>query len=328
MYLFLAAQLFASPSTYWHALWWLHLTVVPSQSWAPCACLIANLTIDNLVRFFAEQGVTEEQADNVFEYAYQWLTKAIANRPSQSAKIQSVLAEVNLAISEAGNKPPRGHGVQWWQPFFRRPAQLYVGPLLADEHATQYGPFDEPVEDSAILNRNYVRAIDASRHQSAPSDTISLGHTSPESSISPPASRLMTHTTDPDSKMESGVAPSAPPASSALPLPAAMDAHTPTAQPPATSSSMSLTVVRHDVPTAHIDNALLYNNPYAQTLPYSDDTPMDDNYSSIHTFFNVSIHLSWTTLIINYLIEWVTWVSSLEGENVTYLALYTFVLIY
>jgi hypothetical protein len=78
-YLFLAAQLFASPSAYWHALWQLHLTVVPGQSWAPCACLIANLTIDNLVRFFAEQGVSEEQADDVFEYTYQWLTKAVAN---------------------------------------------------------------------------------------------------------------------------------------------------------------------------------------------------------------------------------------------------------
>ena len=133
-YLFLAAQLFASPSAYWHALWRLHLTVVPGRSWAPCACPIVNLTIDDLVQFFAEQGATEEQAD-VFEYAYQWLTKAVTDRPSQSAEIQSVLAEVNLTISEAGNKPPRGHGVQWWQPFFRRPAQLYAGPLLVDERA-------------------------------------------------------------------------------------------------------------------------------------------------------------------------------------------------
>jgi hypothetical protein len=191
-YLFLAAQLFMSPSAYWHALRRLHLTVAPGRSWAPCACPIANLTINDLVRFFAEQGVSEEQADNVFEYAYQWLAKAVADRPSQSAEIQSVLDEVNLAISEAGNKPPRGHGVQWWQPFFRWPAQLYAGPLLADERAaltTQYGPFDEPVEDSAILDPDYVSAIGASRHQSAPSDTVSLGHTSPESSIGPPASR-------------------------------------------------------------------------------------------------------------------------------------------
>jgi hypothetical protein len=124
-----------------------------------------------------------------------------------------------------------------------------------DECATlvaQYGPFDEPIEDSAILDPNYVGAIDASRHQLATSDTVSLGHTSPESSIDPPAS-------------------------SALPLPAAMDTHMPTAQPPATSSSMSLTFVRHNVPVAHIDDALLYDNPYAQTLPYGDDTPMDDN---------------------------------------------------
>jgi len=87
----------------------------------------------------------------------------------------------------------------------------------------------------------------------------------------------MTHTTDPDSEMESGVAPSALPASSALLLPAAMDAHTPMAQPPATSSLMSLTFIRHDMPIACIDDALPYDNPYAQTLPYSNDTPMDDN---------------------------------------------------
>jgi hypothetical protein len=279
-YVFLAAQLFTSPSTYWHALRQLHLTIVPSRTWTPYTGLTVNLTIDNLMQFFAMQGVTEEQADDMFEYAYQWLTKAINNRPSQSAKIQSILGEVNLAISKAGNRLPRGHGVQWWQPFFRRPAQLYAGPLLAAEHATliaQYGPFDEPVEDSAILDLDYVRAIDTSRHQLAPSDTVSLGHTSPKSSISPPASRLMTRTTDPDSEMESGVAPSAPPASSALPLPAALDAHAPLAQPSATSSLMLLTFVCHDVPIAHIDEVLLYNDLYAKTLPYGDDTPMDNN---------------------------------------------------
>jgi len=87
----------------------------------------------------------------------------------------------------------------------------------------------------------------------------------------------MTRTTDPDSEMESGVAPSAPPASSALPLLAAMDTHVPLAQSPATSSSMSLTFVRHDASIARIDDVLPYDNPYAQTLPYGDDTPMDDN---------------------------------------------------
>jgi hypothetical protein len=157
------------------------------------------------MRFFAAQGVDKEQADDAFEYAYQWLTKAIIDRPSQLAEIQLVLDEVNLAISKAGNRPPQGYGVQWWQPFFRWPAQLYAGPMPADEHAalvTQYGPFDEPIEDSAILDPDYIGAIDANRHQSAPSDTVSLGHTSPESSIGPPASRPMTRTTNPDSEME------------------------------------------------------------------------------------------------------------------------------
>jgi hypothetical protein len=105
-YVFLATQLFTSPSAYWHALRQLHLTVVPGRSWTPYAGSIANLTIDDLMRFFAAQGVTEEQADDVFEYAYQWLTKAVIDRPSRSAEIQSVLGEVNLTISEAGNRPP------------------------------------------------------------------------------------------------------------------------------------------------------------------------------------------------------------------------------
>jgi hypothetical protein len=268
------------PSAYWHALRQLHVTIVPGRSWAPCACPIANLTINDLVRFFAKQGVSEEQADDVFEYAYQWLAKAVADRPSQSAEIQLVLDEVNLAISEAGNKLPRGHGVQWWHPFFRRPAQLYVEQLPADECAalvTQYRPFEEPVEDSAILDPDYVGAIGASQHQSAPSDTVLLGHTSPKSSIGPPASRPMTCTTDPDSEMESGVALSAPPASSAPPLLAARDAHASTAQPPATSSLMSLKFVSHDAPIARIDDTLPYDDPYAQTLPYGDDTLMDDS---------------------------------------------------
>jgi hypothetical protein len=76
-YVFLAAQLFTSPSVYWHAFWWLRLSIVPGRTWTPYAVSMANLTIDDLVRFFTVQGVTEEQADDMFEYAYQWLTKAI-----------------------------------------------------------------------------------------------------------------------------------------------------------------------------------------------------------------------------------------------------------
>ena len=90
----------------------------------------------------------------------------------------------------------------------------------------------------------------------------------PESSIGPPASRPMTRITDPDSEMESGVAPSMPPASSALPLlAAAQDTHASLAQMSVTSSSMSLTFIRPSTPIACIDN-LPYMGLYAQTLPY------------------------------------------------------------
>jgi len=86
----------------------------------------------------------------------------------------------------------------------------------------------------------------------------------------------MTHITDLDSKMESGVAPSVPPASSMLPLPAAaQDAHASLAQTSATLSSMSLTFVCPSTPIACIDD-LPYMDPYAQKLPYGEDTPMDD----------------------------------------------------
>jgi hypothetical protein len=87
----------------------------------------------------------------------------------------------------------------------------------------------------------------------------------------------MTHTTDPDSEIESGVAPSMLPASSALPLPAAaQDAHTSLAQTSATSSSMLLTFVCPSAPVTRIENPL-YVDPYIQTLPYGEDTPMDNN---------------------------------------------------
>ena len=210
----------------------------------------------------------------MFEYVYQWLTTAATNQVSQASEIQSLLGEVNLAIHEAGNKPPRANSAQWWQRFFLRPAQL-----LADECATlatQYGLFDEPVKDLSILDLEFIGPIEASQHQSDPSDTVSLGHTSPESSISPPASRPMTHTTDPDSEMESGVAPSAPPASSVLPMLAvAQDAPASLAQPTPTSHLMSLTFIRPSAPIVWIDNPP-YKDPYAQTLPYGDDTLMDD----------------------------------------------------
>jgi hypothetical protein len=251
------------------------MTVVHGQSWNPYARSIDNLTINNLMHFFAKQGVTEEEADNTFEYTYQWLTIATTERASQS-----LLDKVNLAFCEATNRLPQVNGVQWWQPFFLRPAQLYAGQLPAEECTaltTQYGPFDDPVKDSSILNPEYVGTIEASRHQSVPSDTVSLGHTSPESSIGLPASRPMTHITDPDSKMESGVAPSVLPASSVLPLPAtAQDDQTSLAQTPATSSSMLLTFVRPAAPIACIDNPP-YEDPYTQTLPYGEDTPMGDN---------------------------------------------------
>ena len=86
----------------------------------------------------------------------------------------------------------------------------------------------------------------------------------------------MTRTTDPDSEMESGVAPSVLPANSALPLLAmAQDAHTSLAQTSATSPSMLLTFICQAAPITRIDD-LPYVDLYAQKLPYGDDTLMDD----------------------------------------------------
>ena len=91
----------------------------------------------------------------------------------------------------------------------------------------------------------------------------------------------MTHITDLDSEMESGVDPSMPPASSMLSLPA------PTNEDPSLldwpsmmSPLMLLTIIHPDQPIDRIDNTLLYNDLYAKTLPYGDDTPMDDKPSS------------------------------------------------
>jgi len=86
-----------------------------------------------------------------------------------------------------------------------------------------------------------------------------------------------------------------------------------------TSPSMLLTFVCPEKPIAHINNhdELPYDDRYTQTLSYSDDTPMD---VILNTFFNFSIvllmYMDYTITLI-YLVDWVTWVSNLEGENVT-----------
>ena len=91
----------------------------------------------------------------------------------------------------------------------------------------------------------------------------------------------MTRTTDQDSEMESSVDPSMPPASSTLPMPApANEDHSSLDLTSTTSQTMSLTFVQHNEPMAHIDDKLPYADPYVQTLPYGDDTPMDDKLSS------------------------------------------------
>jgi hypothetical protein len=103
-YLFLAAQLFASPSTYWHALQQLHLTVAPGRLWAPCACPIANLTIDDLMRFFAEQGYQRSRQTTCLSMRINGSPKPLLidlpNRPRFNRSwIRSTSQSARLAIS-------------------------------------------------------------------------------------------------------------------------------------------------------------------------------------------------------------------------------------
>jgi hypothetical protein len=76
------------------------------------------LTTDNLAHFFASEGITEEEADDTYEYTYQWLIAAATSQPSQTEEIQPLLDQVNLAICEVGGGPPHAHGKQWWHPWF------------------------------------------------------------------------------------------------------------------------------------------------------------------------------------------------------------------
>jgi len=177
------------------------------------------------------------------------------------------------------NQTPPANGEQWWHAWFLWPEQ----PLTQQEHtqwlnaaqataiAEQYGrgPFTNTVGRIAQQNSKYTGTLEASQHQAASSDTVLLGHTSPKLSTGPPASRLVTHITDLDSEMESSVDPSV-----CLPV-----AHF-HCWPSMTSTSMSLTIIHPDEPIACIDDKLLYDNRYAKTLPYGDDTPMDDTLSS------------------------------------------------
>jgi len=88
----------------------------------------------------------------VFEYAYQWLTIATTQRISQTAEIQSLLGEVNLTIHKASNRLPPGNGVQWWQPLFLQPAQLFAGQLPVDECVAVQGPVHTNSNDTPMDN--------------------------------------------------------------------------------------------------------------------------------------------------------------------------------
>jgi len=177
-------------------------------------------------------------------------------------------------LCEFGNWVPPVNGEQWWYPQFLRPEQWFTHEECAHQLNTaqsttiaeQYGssPFANTVGCITQQNPDYAGALEASQHQAAPSDTISVGHTSPESSTSPPASRPVTCITDLDSEMESSV-DSVPPASSTLSMPApANEDHSSLDQPSTMSSLMSLTFVCLDKLITHIDNELPYDDPYAQ----------------------------------------------------------------
>jgi len=169
----------------------------------------------------------------MFEYMYEWLTIAATERLSQMSEIQSFLGEVNLAIRKASNRPPPVNSMQWWHPQFLQPAQMFAGPMPADECATliaKYGPFDEPVRDTAILDPDYVGTLKLAGINWSLQILFCWATSAPV---------LVTHTTDPE--MKSGIAPSVPPASSVLLLPAmAQDAHVPLAQ---TSMTLSWILV-------------------------------------------------------------------------------------
>jgi len=123
------------------------------------------------------------------------------------------------------------------------------------------------------VNPAYAGTLEASQHQSVPSDTVSLGNTSPESSTTLPASSAVTCTTDLESSLDSGVDLSIQPASSTLPVPAPANENNSSLD---LTSTMSLTFVCPHKKITCIDDDL----PYTQTLPYSNDTLMDEVPSS------------------------------------------------
>jgi hypothetical protein len=71
------------------------------------------------------------------------------------------------------------------------------------------------------------------------------------------------------------------PASSTLTMPApASEDHSSLDLTSTTSQLMLLTFIQPNKPMACINNEFSYVNLYAQTLPYGNDTPMDDALSS------------------------------------------------
>ena len=106
---------------------------------------------------------------------------------------------------------------------------------------------------------------------------ILLGNTSPESSTTLPASSAVTHITYLESSLGSSVDLSVLPASSMLSALASANEITSSLNLTTMTSLLTLSsFVIANKPITCIDDKLPYADPYIQTLPYSDDIPMDD----------------------------------------------------
>jgi hypothetical protein len=68
--------------------------------------LVDNLITNDLAHFFTSQGVTEKEANNMYEYTYRRFTTSTKTQSSQSEDIAPVLEQVNEAPREVNNRLP------------------------------------------------------------------------------------------------------------------------------------------------------------------------------------------------------------------------------
>jgi hypothetical protein len=112
-----AAGLFGVPGQYAALIESMGCTIVDREgSQSRYTGSFHNLTVNDLTKFYASQGVTLQEADDLYAFASNWLDAAVMHRPADADTIQSLREAAALQVRARGQPPSLTPGKDEWHP--------------------------------------------------------------------------------------------------------------------------------------------------------------------------------------------------------------------